>query len=125
MVHRGRVLTATPAENHVYNNFMELRFVYITAKDKKEAKKLAKAIVVDRLASCANIIGGVNSIYWWDGKIQDDSETVIIAKTKKSLVTKLIKRVKSLHSYSCPCIVSLPIECGNKDFLRWIEKETI
>jgi periplasmic divalent cation tolerance protein len=66
----------------------------------------------------------MNSIYWWEGRVQDDNEAILIAKTKESLVVELIEKVKSMHSYKCPCIVSLPILSGNKQFLKWIEKET-
>ncbi len=101
-----------------------LNLVYITAKDKQEARKIGKALVEARLAACVNIIDGMNSMYWWENQVQDDNETVLIAKTKASLVKKLIEKVKSLHSYSCPCIITLPIGEGNKEYLEWIEKET-
>ncbi|MBN2097217.1 MAG: divalent-cation tolerance protein CutA [Candidatus Omnitrophica bacterium] len=103
---------------------MKLNLVYITAKDKDEARKIGRELVKERLAACVNIIDGMNSLYWWEGKIQDDNEAILIAKTKESLVSALITKVKSLHSYSCPCIVSLPILDGNKDYLEWLEKET-
>jgi periplasmic divalent cation tolerance protein len=66
----------------------------------------------------------MNSMYWWNGKIEDDNEAVIIAKTKGSLLNELITEVKSVHSYSCPCIVALPVLNGNKDFLDWITNQT-
>ena len=69
-------------------------------------------------------IDNINSIYWWDGEIQDDREVVLIAKTKASLVSEVIEKVKSIHSYDCPCIVSLPILDGNKPFLEWVGDET-
>ncbi len=103
---------------------MESNLIYITAGSADEAKKIARELVSVRLAACANIIDKVHSVYWWNGQIQNDKETVLIAKTKKSLVPKLIETVKSLHSDSCPCIVSLPITGGNESFLEWIEKET-
>ena len=103
---------------------MDLRLVYITTKDKAEAQKIGKTLVENRLAACANIIDKMSSIYWWEGKVQNANETVLIAKTRASLVQELIKKVKELHSYDCPCIVSLPIENGNPQFLDWIEKET-
>jgi periplasmic divalent cation tolerance protein len=59
-----------------------------------------------------------------EDQIQDDNETILIAKTKETLVKELIDKIKSLHSYSCPCIISLPIVDGNKDYLDWLEKET-
>jgi len=103
---------------------MRFNLVYITTKDKEEACKIGKELVKARLAACVNIIDGMNSMYWWEGQIQDDNETILIAKTKESLVKELIEKVKSLHSYSCPCIVSLPILDGNKAYLDWLEKET-
>lgn len=103
---------------------MKFNFIYMTTKDKAEARKIGKALVSERLAACVNIIDNVNSMYWWEGKVQDDNEVVMIAKTRKSLVPELIKKVKLLHSYSCPCVIALPIEDGNKDFLKWMKKET-
>lgn len=103
---------------------MKLNIVYITAKDKAEAGKIGQELVRLRLVACVNIIEKMNSMYWWEGKIQDDTECVLIAKTRQSLVKKLVKKVKSIHSYSCPCVVSLPIIDGNKDFLDWIKEET-
>jgi len=103
---------------------MKFNLIYITAKNKAEARKIGKALVKDRLAACVNIIDGMNSLYWWDGKIQDDKEAILIAKTRQSLTQKVIKKVKSIHSYDCPCIISLPISDGNKQFLNWIQEET-
>ncbi len=103
---------------------MKLRLVYITTKDKAEARKIGRELVKERLVACVNIIEGMNSLYWWGSKIQDDQEAILIAKTKESLVKELIKKVKSLHSYATPCIISLPILDGNKDYLDWLNKET-
>ncbi|MFA5034878.1 MAG: divalent-cation tolerance protein CutA [Candidatus Margulisiibacteriota bacterium] len=98
--------------------------VYITTRDRDEAKKIGFELVSNRLAAGVNIIDKIESIYWWEGKVQNGSETLLIAKTKESAVPALIEKVKSLHSYKTPCIVSLPINEGNPDFLRWIEAET-
>ena len=103
---------------------MSINLIYITAGDIEEARALGKALVSERLVACVNIIDNIHSIYWWEGKIQDDGEVIIIAKTKKSLVAELIEKVKSMHNYDCPCVVSLPIVDGNKEFLGWVEKET-
>jgi periplasmic divalent cation tolerance protein len=103
---------------------MKLNLIYITAKDREEAKKIGKELVQARLAACVNIIDNMNSLYWWEGKIQDDTEAILIAKTRESLVSALIEKVKSIHSYSCPCIISLPILTGNKNYLTWLTKET-
>jgi len=98
--------------------------VYITCASIQEAQRIGKEIVERRLAACVNIIEKISSFYWWEGKLQEDKEAVIIAKTKSSLVHELIKKVKDIHSYECPCIVTLPVLEGNTDFLKWIIKET-
>ncbi|MFC1631651.1 divalent-cation tolerance protein CutA [Candidatus Omnitrophota bacterium] len=102
----------------------KLNLVYITAKDKEEARKIGQVLVEERLVACVNIVEKINSMYWWEDQIQDDSEAALVAKTKEALVPEVIARVKSVHSYSCPCVISLPIQDGNQDFLDWIEKET-
>jgi periplasmic divalent cation tolerance protein len=102
----------------------EFRFVYVTAKDEAEAARIGRAVVSERLAACANVFGPIRSFYWWEGKVQDDSEAVLVLKSRAALIDSLVARIKSLHSYSVPCVVSLEIEAGNPDFLRWIGAET-
>jgi len=103
---------------------MELCFVYITASSLVEADKIGSMLVENRLAACVNIFEKMTSIYRWEGKVHKEPETVIIAKTRTDLINDLVARVKSLHSYKVPCIVSLPVTGGNPDFLSWIENET-
>ena len=98
--------------------------VYITTSTRREAQQIGKALVSERLAACVNIIDTMHSIYWWEDQIQEDDETVLIAKTSKEKMERLTDRVKELHSYSCPCIIALPIQTGNQDYLNWILKET-
>ena len=102
---------------------MKINFIYMTVGSKEEARKIGKELVITRLAACVNILDNMNSFYMWDGEIQDDTEVVMIAKTTEARVPDLIKKVKSLHSYDCPCIISLPVAGGNPDFLQWIENE--
>lgn len=103
---------------------MAYRFVYMTAGSREEARRIGRTLVEERLAACVNILDGMNSLYWWQGAVQDEQETVLIAKTRAELLERLTDRVKSLHSYSCPCVVALPIEGGNPAFLQWIAEET-
>ncbi len=103
---------------------MGAMFVYMTATDLEEAGRIGRALVEKRLAACVNILGGMRSLYWWEGKIQSDAECVLIAKTMDTELDALIKEVKALHSYDVPCIAALPIAGGNLDFLQWIENET-
>lgn len=102
---------------------MAINFIYMTAGSKAEAQKIGKALVESRLAACVNILDNMQSIYRWEEEIQEDSEVVLIAKTTEPLVSLLIDKVKSLHSYDCPCIVSLPVLDGYPPFLDWIHNE--
>jgi periplasmic divalent cation tolerance protein len=102
---------------------MEINMIYITAGSKDEARMIGKTLVSTRLAACVNIIENMNSMYMWDGKLQDDKETILIAKTTKERVSGLIEKVKSLHSYDCPCIVCLSVSDGNPAFLKWVANE--
>lgn len=102
---------------------MDINFVYMTAGSKEEARKIGKELVMARLAACVNILDHMNSFYWWDGEIQDETEVVMIAKTTAARLPDLVKKVKSLHSYDCPCVVSLPVAGGHPAFLNWIDGE--
>lgn len=97
--------------------------LYITAKNKSEAEKLARVLLKAKLIACANIFP-IKSQYWWKDKIQSHDEYAIILKTKKKLVKDVIKNVKKHHSYDVPCVIAMPIISGNKDYLKWIGDET-
>jgi periplasmic divalent cation tolerance protein len=105
-------------------NPMETRLIYITVADMHEAKLIGRMLVKKRLAACVNLLDAMQSMYWWEGAVQESREVVLIAKTTLRLVSVLIAAVKEIHSYECPCIVSLPIESGNPAFLKWISDET-
>lgn len=98
--------------------------VYITAPNIEEAERIAEKLVAGRLCACVNIIPEIRSVYWWDGAVQKDSETALIAKTREVLVPSVIEAVKAMHSYEVPAIVSWPISRGNPDFLAWIRDVT-
>ena len=103
---------------------MKTYFVYVTAKDEAEAKKIARAVVGERLAACANVLGSIDSVYRWEGSVREDTEVALMLKTSAVRKAELIHRIKELHSYECPCVVCLPITDGNPDFLTWIAAET-
>jgi periplasmic divalent cation tolerance protein len=103
---------------------MGLRFLYVTASDETEAERIGRALVESRLAACVNILGGIRSIYRWKGVLHDDAEVVLVAKTTEERVPELVEKVTLLHSYECPCVVSLPILAGHPPFLDWIAAET-
>ena len=104
---------------------MEFRLLYITAAKVEEARRIGKALVEERLAACANIVPGLESIYHWQGEIVEDREILLIVKTRAELVDAAIAKVKELHSYTCPCIVALPILTGNPAYLDWLGQETM
>ncbi len=95
--------------------------VLVTAKDKIEASKIARGLLEAKLIACANIMDGVQSLFWWEGKIDFSSEALLVIKTKKTLFKKVCSQVKSLHSYQTPEIIALPIIDGSKEYLRWIQ----
>jgi periplasmic divalent cation tolerance protein len=100
-------------------------FVYVTAGDAAEAKRIGRTVVEERLAACANVLDGMSSVYWWQGKIEEASEAVLILKTTTMRLEELTARIKALHSYATPAIVAWPIEAGNAEYLDWIGDETI
>ncbi len=103
---------------------IEFISVTITVSSEAEAELIARALVEEKLAACVTLHPGVRSIYRWQGKIQDDQEIVLIAKTRKDRFDALQARVVALHSYSCPCIVALPIVAGHQPYLDWLNAET-
>jgi Uncharacterized protein involved in tolerance to divalent cations len=104
---------------------MPYRLIYVTAPNLSEAERLGRMAVEARLAACANILPGMQSIYWWKESLETAQEVVLLLKTTAELAEPLTKALTLAHSYECPCVVSLPIEGGNPAFLQWIEDETI
>ena len=102
---------------------MKVNFIYMTAGSKDEATKIGKELVSAGLAACVNILDNMSSVYLWQGEIQEDPEVVMIAKTTEDCIPQLIEKVESMHSYDCPCIVSLPVLGGYQPFLDWIAEE--
>lgn len=100
------------------------RLLYVTAADREEAEALARALLEARHAACVNILGDTASFYWWEGVIRQASECALLVKTTARLQEQAIQTIRSRHSYDCPCIVALPVEGGNPDFLRWVGQET-
>jgi len=98
--------------------------VFVTASGEEEAARIAHALVESRLAGCVNIIRGVRSIYGWQGKIEDDTEVLMIVKTRGSLFSELSKKVKELHGYAVPEIIGIKVGDGSKDYLDWLDEAT-
>lgn len=103
---------------------MDYMVVFVTVANEEEAAKIAKAIVEEKLAGCVNIVRNVRSIYFWQGKIEDESEVLMIIKTKAELFDKLSERIKSIHSYTVPEIIGLKIKKGSESYLKWLSEVT-
>ena len=102
----------------------KLCWVYMTVGSFEEAKSIGQILVGQNLAACVNLLENMTSIYKWEEKLEESQEVIMIAKTRKTLMPKLIETVNSLHSYDCPSILELPIQGGNPDFLSWIKSQT-
>jgi periplasmic divalent cation tolerance protein len=98
--------------------------VLVTCGSEEQAANIANSLVEDRLAACVNIISPIRSIYRWEGKTWDEKEWMLIIKARKKNFEGLEKRVKSLHSYSVPEIIALPIIEGSESYLKWLEETT-
>ena len=103
---------------------MSAIIAYITAKDRDEALRIGKGLLESRLAACINILEGMQSVYWWEGKLEEARECVLIAKADASRQEEIVALVKELHSYSVPCVVIWPLTGGNPAYLDLIGKES-
>lgn|SRR5574341_1511539 len=102
----------------------ELCVVMVTCKSASEARKIGGYLVEQKLAACANIIPRIESIFFWQGKLSQEKESLLILKTRKALFSKLVTAVKKLHSYHVPEIIALPVLAGQKNYLNWVKQET-
>ncbi len=102
---------------------MEAVSVYVTVGSPEEARRLARVVVGERLAACVNVFDSVTSVFRWNEAIEEESETVLIAKCSSASVEQLKERVLELHPYDCPCIVVWPIVDGHEPYLHWVREE--
>lgn len=102
----------------------EIVTIFITAGSKEEGERIAKSLVEERLAACANVVFPMRSIYRWKGEICDEEEALLIIKSTKARLQDLIRRVQNLHSYETPEIIALPVIQGSEEYLKWVQEET-
>ena len=95
--------------------------ILVTASNKKEARSIATGLIKQRLAVCVNILDKIESFFFWKSKLTKAKESLLIIKSRKEKLPKIIKLVKALHSYTVPEIISLPITGGLPSYLRWID----
>ncbi len=96
---------------------------YVTAPDRQSAEKMAREVLEARLAACANL-APIDSLFWWQGSLEHAKEVLVIFKTRRACVPRLIAVVKAAHPYEVPCIVTYPMDVGFAPYLAWIDRET-
>jgi len=94
--------------------------VIMTAANREEAVKIVRSLLEERLIACANIVGPIFSIFWWEGKIEEASEFLVFMKSHENHFERLSERVKEIHSYEVPEIIALPIIKGLPSYLKWL-----
>ena len=99
--------------------------ILVTAGSRPEARRIARALLEHRLVACANIVPGVESHYWWQGKLNHAREWLLVMKTRRSRFRAVERAVKQLHSYQVPEIIALPLAAGQADYLRWIDESLL
>ncbi len=96
--------------------------VFITAADAEEARLIADVLLQQKKAACVNIVPGLSSLFWWRDKIDSAKESLLIVKTRASLLDEIIELVKEIHSYDNPEVIALPIVGGSDDYLEWLDE---
>lgn len=98
--------------------------VVTTCSSEDEALKLARALVDRRQAACVQVLGPISSFYWWKGRVESSREWMCIAKSTRDIYPQLEAAIRSLHSYTVPEILAMPVAAGNPAYLSWLEAET-
>jgi len=99
--------------------------VHVTAPSREQAGEIARALVEERLAACVNIVGGMRSVYRWEGKIHEDEEVLCLVKTRPELLDALTERIRALHPYDVPEILAFEVADGSADYLSWLHESTV
>jgi len=94
--------------------------ILVTCASREEAEEITQVLVAEKLIACGNIVPSVQSIFFWQGKVSNENESLILAKSTRDHFPTILKRVKSLHSYTVPEIIALPVIEGSPDYLEWI-----
>jgi periplasmic divalent cation tolerance protein len=94
--------------------------VIVTTANRDEAMKIVRSLLKERLIACANIVGPVSSIFWWEGKIEEAGEFLVFMKSHENHFERLSERIAEIHSYEVPEIIALPIIKGSQSYLKWL-----
>ncbi|MBD3233504.1 MAG: divalent cation tolerance protein CutA [candidate division Zixibacteria bacterium] len=98
--------------------------VFCTTGSKEEAESIAADLVKSKTAACCNILSGINSIYFWEGEVCNDSEYLLIIKTSQDALEMVTRRIGELHSYDLPEIIAMPIIGGSDEYIKWVENNS-
>ncbi|GAB4339757.1 MAG: divalent-cation tolerance protein CutA [Calditrichia bacterium] len=101
---------------------METIIVYCTVPDLETANSIANHLVQNRLAACCNIVPGITSVYRWQGKVETDSELLLLIKTRQDIFKDLEKAILELHPYEVPEIIAAPMADGHENYLKWVDE---
>ncbi|GJQ11316.1 hypothetical protein GpartN1_g3107.t1 [Galdieria partita] len=107
-----------------FQSSSEYVVVYCTTPDLETARTISSWLVEKSLAACVNTVSGVESTYWWEGKVERDQEQLLIIKTRSDLVSTVASEIRSKHPYDLPEVISLPIQGGLQEYLEWIGSST-
>ncbi len=102
----------------------EFCIILITAGSVEEGERIAGSLVDNHLVACVNVVPSITSLFFWEGKSDRQTEVLLIAKSRKSLLDNIIDHVKKIHSYTVPEVIALPIIGGSEDYLKWVEETT-
>lgn len=102
----------------------EFGIILVTTSSSEEGLNIARGLVDSRLAACVNIIAGLRSVYRWKGKIWDEGEFLLVIKTRMALFQQLENKIREMHSYEVPEIISIPITRGSEPYLNWLREST-
>lgn len=99
--------------------------VIVTVSSEDEAKSIGQSLIEKRLAACVNTVSGLKSLFVWKEKMYNENEILLLIKSRRDLLHKIITLVKELHSYDVPEVIALPIIGGSEDYFKWMEESLI
>ncbi len=100
----------------------DLLFIYVTTPNREAAMKIAHDVIGEKLAACANVLGPIASVFFWENVVREEGEVALILKTTRAHYSALESRIRALHPYETPCIVAWPVPMGNVAYVDWIQK---
>lgn len=106
-------------------NNADTTLIYITASNEQEALSIGKQLMIRKLAACINVLPGMQSMYWWEGKLETSQEAVLLVKTTQSAWKQVEACVQEFHSYKCPCLISIRPDQVHTEYLKWWKKQMI